>query len=129
MFETFISQFLESMDKAEVASRMGHFISRYSIEENKHNQRTCSQLCALLIDCPAGHSFYNGLVASLNQYSECADKLRSTHFRVWLNYLSFLNDLYLNIGFCFDGEVAELIFKIFNYILKQQEMKIEEVSE
>ncbi|KAI6189931.1 hypothetical protein M3Y97_00061600 [Aphelenchoides bicaudatus] len=125
--QAMIGDFVEAMEKPEVASRLGHFISRFSIEENRHNQRVCSNIALLLLDCPAGSAFYNGLVASLTQYYECADKLRSTHFRVWLNYLSFLNDLYLNVGFRYDGEIADLIFKIFNYILKL-DMKIEELE-
>jgi hypothetical protein len=83
------------------------------------------------MDCPTGQSFYSSLTASLNQYFCCAENLRLTHFRVWQNFLNFLSDLYANVGYRFENELADIIFKVFNYMLKAptlNELRIEEVS-
>jgi len=129
--KSMIDDFIQSMESLEVASRLGHFVARYAIEENRQSQRTCSQLSNLLLDCPAAQSFYGGLVDSLNQYLECADKLRSTHFRVWLNFLNFISDVYAITGYRFEGEIADIIFKVYGYMLNSpvlEELKIEELE-
>lgn len=42
-------------------------------------------------------------MSSISQYFECRDRLRADHFRMWISFLSFVADLYANIGGGKDG--------------------------
>ncbi|VDM29505.1 unnamed protein product [Toxocara canis] len=64
-------------------------------------------------------------------YFECRDRLRIDHFRVWIAFLNFVSDLYANVGYIYEGELVNLVFRIFDYLLKApvlETLKIEELE-
>ncbi|KAE9549631.1 hypothetical protein FO519_007153 [Halicephalobus sp. NKZ332] len=127
-----IEEFLAgNMENENLSRSLGQYLVQYAIEENKTNGRTIARLCASLLECPSGISFHQGLVTSILQYYECRDQLRTDHLRVWVGFLSFISDLYAHVGFTYEGEMVEVIFNIFDYMLKSpvlETLKIEELE-
>jgi hypothetical protein len=106
LFNEFIgSQF----ENESLARSLGSYLVQYAIEEHKAHGRQVAKICASLLECPAGSAFHSGLVTGVMQYFECRDQLRFDHVKVWTNFLSFVSDLYSNIGSTYEG-----IFFIFN---------------
>jgi len=67
----------------------------------------------------------------LIQYFECRDQLRVEHFSVWLAFLAFISDLFASFGFIYEGELVDIIFRVFNYMLRApvlETLKIQELE-
>jgi DNA mismatch repair ATPase MutL len=130
MIDEFIST---NMENEALARSLGQYLVQYAIEENKANGRTVARLCASLLECPSGVAFHQGLVTSILQYYDCREQLRNAqeHLKIWIGFLSFVSDLYAHVGFTYEGEMVEVIFNIFDYMLKPpvlEQLKIEEVN-
>uniref|UniRef100_A0AC34QHK9 MIF4G domain-containing protein n=1 Tax=Panagrolaimus sp. JU765 TaxID=591449 RepID=A0AC34QHK9_9BILA len=127
-----IDNFLASnMENEQFARSLGQYLVQYAIEENKTHGRTVARLCASLLECPSGIAFHQGLVTAILQYYDCRDQLRTDHLRVWVGFLNFISDLYAHVGFTYEGEMVEVIFNIFEYMLKRpvlETLKIEELE-
>ncbi|TKR86466.1 hypothetical protein L596_011056 [Steinernema carpocapsae] len=82
------------------------------------NGKNVARLSAQVMDSPSGAAFHNGLVTSITQYFDCRSQLRVDHFRVWISFLNFVSDLYGNLGFTYQGELVNVVFQIFDYMLK-----------
>jgi len=127
-----IDEFLTgNMENENSAKSLGQYLVQYAIEENKTNGRAVARLCASLLECPSGVAFHQGLLTSILQYYDCRDQLRVDHLRVWVGFLSFISDLYAHVGFTYEGEMVEVIFNIFDYMLKSpvlETLKIEELE-
>ncbi|KHJ88932.1 hypothetical protein OESDEN_11263 [Oesophagostomum dentatum] len=70
-------------------------------------------------------------MSSISQYFDCRDRLRADHFRMWISFLSFVADLYANIGGGKDGELVNFVFQVFDYLLRApilETLKIEELE-
>lgn len=91
------------MSNENLGSRLGECLVQYAIEESKQSSRIVSRLCAALLECPVGYAFQNGFLTSVLSYFECRDQLRQKNLRVWINFLNFVSELYLNVGFCNEG--------------------------
>jgi hypothetical protein len=132
--KSMIDEFLSSnMENEGLARSLGQYLVQYAIEENKANGRTVARLCAALLECPSGVAFHQGLVTSILQYYDCREQLRNNqeHLRIWIGFLSFVSDLYAHVGFTYEGEMVEVIFNIFDYMLKPpvlEQLKIEELE-
>ncbi|VDN05651.1 unnamed protein product [Thelazia callipaeda] len=77
------------------------------------------------------NAIFHGIVVALMHYFECRDRLRIDHFRVWITFLNFVSDLYANFGYIYEGELVDLVFRIFGYMLKApvlDTLKIEELE-
>uniref|UniRef100_A0AC34FBP2 MIF4G domain-containing protein n=1 Tax=Panagrolaimus sp. ES5 TaxID=591445 RepID=A0AC34FBP2_9BILA len=130
MIDEFIST---NMENESLARSLGQYLVQYAIEENKANGRTVARLCAALLECPSGVAFHQGLVTSILQYYDCREQLRNAqeHLKTWIGFLSFVSDLYAHVGFTYEGEMVEVIFNIFDYMLKPpvlEQLKIEELE-
>uniref|UniRef100_A0A7E4VDC5 MIF4G domain-containing protein n=1 Tax=Panagrellus redivivus TaxID=6233 RepID=A0A7E4VDC5_PANRE len=127
-----IDDFIASnLENETIARSLGSYLVQYAIEEDKAMGRTVARLCASLLECPSGVAFHQGLVTSILQYYDCRDQLRVDHLRVWVGFLSFVSDLYSHVGFTYEGEMVEVIFNIFDYLLKPpilESLKIEELE-
>ncbi|CAD5231915.1 unnamed protein product [Bursaphelenchus xylophilus] len=128
-----VEDFINSnLELPEITESLALCLTRQAIEEsNKQVQRAIARLIALILSCPTGSSFHKGLLASLNQYYECRGQLRETHLKVWINFLSFLSDVYANIGFEYEGGLVDLLFKVLDYMLEEsilETLKIEELE-
>ena len=129
-----VEDFLASKMENETHARsLGQYLVQYAIEENKSSGRVVARLCSALLECPSGVAFHQGLVTSILQYYDCREQLRNTpeHLKIWVGFLSFVSDLYAHVGFTYEGEMVEVIFNIFDYMLKPpvlEQLKIEEVS-
>lgn len=91
------------MENDAHARALGSILVQHAIEENKQNGRAVARLCAALLECPSGAAFHVGVVTSVSQYFECREQLRAGHLRLWIAFLSFVSDLYANIGFTYEG--------------------------
>lgn len=102
------------MINKELGDRLAQKLVHYAIEENKQSSRVVAHLCAQLIECPAGPGVKNGFIVSNRRYFECREKLRKEHLRVWINFLNFVSELYLNIAHFDEGiEFFSYIFYIY----------------
>ncbi|KAH7693867.1 Protein F44A2.5 b, partial [Aphelenchoides avenae] len=125
-----IEEFLAGkMENDAHARALGSILVQHAIEENKQNGRAVARLCAALLECPSGPAFHAGVVTSVAQYFDCREQLRAGHLRLWIAFLSFVSDLYANIGFTYEGELVEVIFGVFQFLLRSpvlETLKIEE---
>ncbi|KAK6757460.1 hypothetical protein RB195_015341 [Necator americanus] len=112
-----------------VAESVGSTLCQHAIEGG--GGRVVAKLCGSLRDAPSAYSLYRGLMSSISQYFECRDRLRADHFRMWISFLSFVADLYANIGGGKDGELVNFVFQVFDYLLRApilETLKIEELE-
>uniref|UniRef100_A0A0K0FK66 MIF4G domain-containing protein n=1 Tax=Strongyloides venezuelensis TaxID=75913 RepID=A0A0K0FK66_STRVS len=115
---TLIDDFLSSnMTNSNVASELGLFLVKFAVEENRVEAKNTAKICANLLDCPTGDPFHKNLVNSLKQYFDCRDQLRENHFKIWTTFINFINETFANIGFTYEGDLVELIFTTFEYLL------------
>ncbi|KAI6242024.1 hypothetical protein M3Y99_00279400 [Aphelenchoides fujianensis] len=122
----------EKMEDERAAANVAHSLARYAIEEKRRDQRPVARLCCLLMDAPAGAAFLGGLVDSIRQYFECRAELRSSHLRVWTDFLAFASDVYANVDpLHHESALMDVIFDSFDYLLKSpilETLKIEELE-
>ncbi|KHN89054.1 hypothetical protein Tcan_02819 [Toxocara canis] len=127
-----IEQFITSeFDGEESGAAVGQMLVQYSIEENRQAGKAVARIAAQLLDSGAAQCFHQGTVTALVHYFECRDRLRIDHFRVWIAFLNFVSDLYANVGYIYEGELVNLVFRIFDYLLKApvlETLKIEELE-
>uniref|UniRef100_A0A915BE25 MIF4G domain-containing protein n=2 Tax=Parascaris univalens TaxID=6257 RepID=A0A915BE25_PARUN len=127
-----IEQFITSdFDGEESGAAVGQMLVQYSIEENRQAGKAIARIAAQLLDSGAAQCFHQGTVTALVHYFECRDRLRIDHFRVWIAFLNFVSDLYANVGYIYEGELVNLVFRIFDYLLKApvlETLKIEELE-
>uniref|UniRef100_A0A0N4ZRV2 MIF4G domain-containing protein n=1 Tax=Parastrongyloides trichosuri TaxID=131310 RepID=A0A0N4ZRV2_PARTI len=115
---TLIDKFLASnMTDCKIASELGLFLVKFAVEENRVEAKNTAKITANLIDCPSGESFHMSLLNSLKQYFECRDQLRENHFKIWTTFINFMSETFANIGFTYEGDLVELIFTTFEYLL------------
>ncbi|RCN52828.1 hypothetical protein ANCCAN_00821 [Ancylostoma caninum] len=111
----------------DLAESVGSTLCQHAIEGG--GGRVVAKLCGSLRDAPSAYALYKGLMSSVSQYFECRDRLRADHFRMWISFLSFVADLYANIGGGKDGELVNFVFQVFDYLLRApilETLKIEE---
>ncbi|CAJ0579378.1 unnamed protein product, partial [Mesorhabditis spiculigera] len=87
--------------------------------------------CGLLVDSPCFPGLSRGLYASVAQYFDCRERLRQEHFRMWISFLNFVSDIYANIGNAQSGELVNVVFQVFDYLLRApvlETLKIEELE-
>ncbi|CEF63550.1 MIF4G-like, type 3 domain and Amino acid transporter, transmembrane family and MIF4-like, type 1/2/3 domain and Armadillo-type fold domain-containing protein [Strongyloides ratti] len=115
---TLIDDFLSSnMTNSKISSELGLFLVKFAVEENRVEAKNTAKICAHLLDCPTGDPFHKNLINSLKQYFECRDQLRENHFKIWTTFINFINETFANIGFTYEGDLVELIFTTFEYLL------------
>ncbi|KAI6237057.1 hypothetical protein M3Y95_00225000 [Aphelenchoides besseyi] len=120
--------FNEHMENVETAENLAHCLSRYAIEEKRREQRQVARLCSLLMESPSGVAFQRGIVNSIRQYFDCRGQLRSSHIKVWTDFLSFTSDIYSHTQ---QNEIIDVLYEIFDYLLKSpilETLKIEEME-
>ncbi|KAI6199770.1 hypothetical protein M3Y96_00662000 [Aphelenchoides besseyi] len=120
--------FNEHMENVKTAENLAHCLCHYAIEEKRREQRQVARLCSLLMDSPSGVAFQRGVVSSINQYFDCRGQLRSSHIKVWIDFLSFTSDIYTHTQ---QNEIIDVLYKIFDYLLKSpilETLKIEEME-
>jgi len=139
----YLINLLGNFENIELASSVAAALVQHAIEEVRSAGKTVAKLCALLIDTSCGNEFHNGLVTAAWQYFECRDQLRIDHFRYWIAFLGFISDLYASIGFTYEGinltvvivyflilgELVDILFRVFEYMLRApvlETLKIEE---
>ncbi|EYC31655.1 hypothetical protein Y032_0003g1169 [Ancylostoma ceylanicum] len=113
----------------DLAESVGSTLCQHAIEGG--GGRVVAKLCGSLRDAPSAYALYKGLMSSVSQYFECRDRLRADHFRMWISFLSFVADLYANIGGGKDGELVNFVFQVFDYLLRApilETLKIEELE-
>ncbi|CAD6193612.1 unnamed protein product [Caenorhabditis auriculariae] len=112
----------------ELAETIGSALCRHAIEGGG---RGVAKLCALFKDSPSIQAFTKGHLIAISQYFECRDKIRTDHFRMWISFVNFLTDVYGNLGGGPDGELASIVFQVFNFLLRPpilETLKIEELE-
>ncbi|VBB29216.1 unnamed protein product [Acanthocheilonema viteae] len=123
-----IEQFITSnFEDDEVGGAVGQMLVHFSIEENRLAGKAVARIAAQLLNFDTA----NGIAAALMHYFECRDRLRIDHFRVWITFLNFVSDLYASVGYIYEGELVDLVFRIFGYLLKApilDTLKIEELE-
>lgn len=97
----------------ELGEHLAQRLVYYAIEENKQNSRAVARLCAQLIECPAGSGLQNGFLISIKHYFDCREELRKERLRVWINFLNFVSELYLHIGYYYEGIFSNNYLKCF----------------
>ncbi|VDD87694.1 unnamed protein product [Enterobius vermicularis] len=128
VIEQFITGNFED-DKA--ADALAQVFVHYCLEENKQAGKNISRIAGQIVNLCGTPAFYQGMISSLLQYFECRDQLRLEHSRVWITFLNFVSDLYASVGYVYEGELVNLIFRLFDYILKApvlEDVKIEELE-
>ncbi|MCP9256866.1 Spastin [Dirofilaria immitis] len=103
----------------------------FSIEENRQAGKAVARIAAQLLNFDTANVFHQGITVALMHYFECRDRLRIDHFRVWITFLNFVSDLYASVGYIYEGELVDLVFRIFGYLLKApilDTLKIEELE-
>uniref|UniRef100_A0AC35TGH2 MIF4G domain-containing protein n=1 Tax=Rhabditophanes sp. KR3021 TaxID=114890 RepID=A0AC35TGH2_9BILA len=114
LIEEFISS---NMTDCKVASELGQFLVKFAVEENRVEAKNAARVAAILIDCPAGEPFHQSFLTGLKQYFECRDQLRESHFKIWTTFIHFITDTFAHIGFTYEGDLVEIIFGSFEYLL------------
>ncbi|KAK0411201.1 hypothetical protein QR680_005539 [Steinernema hermaphroditum] len=120
-----------NLENTDLARSIAQALVQFAIEESRMNGKNVARLSAQVMDSPAGKVFHMGLVTSVTQYFDCRSQLRVDHFRVWIAFLNFVSDLYANLGFTYQGELVNVVFQIFDYMLKPpilDSLKIEELE-
>ncbi|CAG9540208.1 unnamed protein product [Cercopithifilaria johnstoni] len=127
-----IEQFITSnFEDDEVGGAVGQMLVHFSIEENRQAGKIVARIAAQLLNFDTASVFYQGIAVALMHYFECRDRLRIDHFRVWITFLNFVSDLYASVGYIYEGELVDLVFRIFGYLLKApilDTLKIEELE-
>jgi len=119
------------LENEELAAAVARLLAQHAIEENRSAAKNTARLAAQLLECPSGSAFHHGLLTALIQYFECRDQLRVEHFSVWLAFLAFISDLFASFGFIYEGELVDIIFRVFNYMLRApvlETLKIQELE-
>jgi len=114
----------------ETANTVGQVLVQLAIEHNK-STKLITKLSSLLMECNSGEAFHKGLVTSSYRYFECREQLRVEHFRFWLNFVNFLSELHANMGFTYEGELSQILFQLYDYLLQSpilDQLKIEELE-
>lgn len=62
-----------------------------------------ARICSILLNCPSSKEFQKGLINLIINYYERRDQLRSDNFKIWINFLNFISDLYASLGFTYEG--------------------------
>lgn len=127
MMLSFIKSGFESPD---LAPPVAQSLVQSAIEEGK-GSKGVAKLCSLLMEASTGEAFHQGLITASWEYYECREKLRSEHFKFWLAFVNFVSDLYAAIGFTYEGELVEILFRIFEFMLRSpvlETLKIEELE-
>ncbi|MFH4974379.1 hypothetical protein AB6A40_001088 [Gnathostoma spinigerum] len=127
-----VEQFVAgNFENNELADSVGQMLVHYVIEENRQSGRTVARIAAILLNSESARAFYQGTLIALSHYFECRDRLRTDHFRVWIAFLTFISDIYSSIGCIYEGELVDLVFRVFDYMLKApvlDTLKIEELE-
>uniref|UniRef100_A0A0N5AJD8 MIF4G domain-containing protein n=1 Tax=Syphacia muris TaxID=451379 RepID=A0A0N5AJD8_9BILA len=127
-----IEQFISgNFEDEKAADALAQVFVHHCLEENKQAGKNISRIAGQIVNLCSTPTFYRGMVASLLQYFECRDQLRLEHSRVWITFLNFVSDLYASVGYVYEGELVNLIFRLFDYILKApvlEDVKIEELE-
>lgn len=113
----------------ELAECIGSALCRHAIEGGGGSG--VGKLCANFKYAPSIGSFVKGLIIALSQYLECRHKIREDHFRMWISFIQFLTELYSNLGSDSKGELATIVFDVFNYLLRPpilEHVKIQELE-
>ncbi|KAJ1372006.1 hypothetical protein KIN20_034059 [Parelaphostrongylus tenuis] len=125
-----IEEWITSAFTAEdLAETIGSALCQHAIEGGAG--RPVAKMCGVLRDSPSAFALYRGLLSSVSQYFDCRDRLRADHFRMWISFLSFVADLYANVGGGKDGELVNFVFQVFDYLLRApilETLKIEELE-
>ncbi|CAI4223236.1 unnamed protein product [Auanema sp. JU1783] len=103
----------------ELAEIVGSSLCQHAIEGG--GGRGVAKICGSLKDSASIKGLSRGLLTSISQYLDCRDKLRTDHFRMWISFLTFVSDLYANIG----------AVDVFDYLLRSpilETLKIEELE-
>ncbi|VDM91829.1 unnamed protein product, partial [Onchocerca ochengi] len=123
-----IERFITSnFEDDEIGGAVGQMLVHFSIEENRQAGKVVARIAAQLLNFDTA----NGIAVALMHYFECRDRLRIDHFRVWITFLNFVSDLYASVGYIYEGELVDLVFRIFGYLLKApilDTLKIEELE-
>uniref|UniRef100_A0A2K6VKM1 MIF4G domain-containing protein n=3 Tax=Onchocerca TaxID=6281 RepID=A0A2K6VKM1_ONCVO len=127
-----IERFITSnFEDDEIGGAVGQMLVHFSIEENRQAGKVVARIAAQLLNFDTANVFHQGIAVALMHYFECRDRLRIDHFRVWITFLNFVSDLYANVGYIYEGELVDLVFRIFGYLLKApilDTLKIEELE-
>ncbi|CAI5452251.1 unnamed protein product [Caenorhabditis angaria] len=113
----------------DLAECIGSALCRHAIEGGGGSG--VAKLCANFKNSPSIHSFVKGLTIALAQYLEVRQKIRDDHFRMWISFIQFLTELYANLGSDSKGELATIVFDVFNYLLRPpilENVKIQELE-
>ncbi|KAK6109111.1 hypothetical protein QQG55_34710 [Brugia pahangi] len=129
---TLVEQFITSnFEDGEIGGAVGQMLVHFSIEENRQAGKAVARIAAQLLNFDTANVFHQGITVALMHYFECRDRLRIDHFRVWITFLNFVSDLYASVGYIYEGELVDLVFHIFGYLLKApilDTLKIEELE-
>ncbi|VDK84314.1 unnamed protein product [Litomosoides sigmodontis] len=127
-----IEQFITSnFEDDQIGGAVGQILVHFSIEENRQAGKAVARIAAQLLNFDTASVFYQGITVALMHYFECRDRLRIDHFRVWITFLNFVSDLYASVGYIYEGELVDLVFRIFGYLLRApilDTLKIEELE-
>uniref|UniRef100_A0A1I8EXQ0 MIF4G domain-containing protein n=1 Tax=Wuchereria bancrofti TaxID=6293 RepID=A0A1I8EXQ0_WUCBA len=127
-----VEQFITSnFEDDEIGGAVGQMLVHFSIEENRQAGKAVARIAAQLLNFDTANVFHQGITVALMHYFECRDRLRIDHFRVWITFLNFVSDLYASVGYIYEGELVDLVFRIFGYLLKApilDTLKIEELE-
>lgn len=113
----------------KLAHSLAKTLVQYVVEEKKQNARTVARICSILLNCPSSKEFQKGLINLIINYYERRDQLRSDNFKIWINFLNFISDLYASLGFTYEGGLLNILFNTFEYMLTKPilySLKIEE---
>ena len=92
-----------------------------------------SRSVALLInagDDKCAKQFHATLIGELWQCYENRVSMRTDHFTNWLAFVTFVSDVYATIGFTYEGELVNVLLKMFTFMLRApvlDTLRIEEV--
>ncbi|CAB3398831.1 unnamed protein product [Caenorhabditis bovis] len=113
----------------ELAETIGAALCRHAIEGGGGSG--VAIICANFRNSPSISALVKGLTIALSQYLECRHKIREDHFRMWISFIQFLTELYANMSSESKGDLANIVFDVFNFLLRPpilEHVKIQELE-